>query len=244
VMKFILILLLIPSLVFGGGSRSYDGVNDYVDVGAPTIFDNISPFTYVVWIFPLSIGENNQGHIIWKRQTSPLRGIHSSTLGANPYLSFGVDHSITDLLVQTSNDTITLNAWNHIVVSWDGSINASGVDIYINGTEATYQTTQNAVGSREDDAPENLIIGNRVVGDVTVDGLLSNFRLYNVALNAGDAQTAMNCMNQPVRGLIGQWSFLESGTNPTLIDTSGQGNNGTNNGTTESISGPPVSWCG
>lgn len=76
-------------------------------------------------------------------------------------------------------------------------------------------------------------------------GWMANVRVWSVALDATEIAQAYRCMNQPVRGLHQSLLLFENGTSPTFQDISGNGNNGTNQSTTQDDDfGPPnIRWC-
>ncbi len=73
------------------------------------------------------------------------------------------------------------------------------------------------------------------------DGVLADFRLYNRELGQADVdEIYAGNLNSLRNGLVVQLPMMDPGANPTMQDWSGNGHNGTNNGTDESPDGPPV----
>ena len=49
-----------------GNALSFDGINDHVNAGSSSAFDNMPRFTAAAWIYPYTEGENGKGNIISK----------------------------------------------------------------------------------------------------------------------------------------------------------------------------------
>src|SRR3989344_5522242 len=141
-----------------GQALSFDGVDDVVDAGSATNLDNLSAITFSAWILSRSEGEGGTGHIVSKYGTGGTGSGWRLKFGSGTTnaLQFNVQYATTDLERYASNNTLQLNVWQHVVVTWDGSASASAARIYVNGAETTYQTTGNPVDARVDDNTNNL----------------------------------------------------------------------------------------
>ena len=211
-----------------GKAYSFDALSTHIFAGSGTTLDNLGAsggMTAEAWIYPKSRGENNNAFILTKNAGNSqatggwlflINGISGNQAG----LEFVVDGS-TDLVRDTAATTITLNQWNHVVVSWNGVMTtASTARIFINGKEATYTGTTNGA-SRPDDGASSLYIGNASSLDRTFDGYIDQVKVFNY--NRTPAQIAYD-YNQGKP--IAHWKMDEcQGT--TLNDSSGNGNTGT-----------------
>ena len=171
--------------VIGGNSRlpgytlEYEGTDDRVDIGTPAALDNQYPLTVIVWMKEDS-SSTNQGILFGRRTASFVDGVwHLREFGTEA-LQFVAGTSMDDLDVQTDNSSYALGKWNHVAVTWDGTDQASGVHIYVNGKEATYQKQQNATGPIASDSSENLVIAGRGDGASThaFHGMIAEVRFY------------------------------------------------------------------
>lgn len=174
-------------------SLAFDGADDVVNAGSGTSLDNLpaAGMGLSAWIYPTSMGEGSAGVIMAKNVgATPSSGWLLQFAGTNA-LTLTVDGS-TDLVRTTSNNAVTLNAWNHVVVAWDGVITtASSVNIYVNGIGVTYATTTNGA-SRVSDASSTFFIGNDSTGARTFAGQIDDARAYNYALTATQAKLLYN----------------------------------------------------
>jgi hypothetical protein len=118
-------------------ARSFNGTSDRLDVANPSnfAFDGSTAFSVSVWLYPTSTGFMVA---IGKRDLSV------SSLGWF-FGQSGVSGDFTfDLTAQASSggeaqvfgptNTLTQNAWNHAVGTYDGSKSTDGMLMYVNGT--------------------------------------------------------------------------------------------------------------
>ena len=241
-----------------GQALNFDGSDDLVNMSSPASLDDVKPITVSAWIKPNSTGEGGIGTIVSKMDTGADDGRWMFYMQSTNAIEFFKDDGTPNYVRRSSNSTITIGAWQHVVATWDGSTN---MKIYINGTETTYQTSTNGSGARSD-AVRNFGIGNINNGSQTFDGLIDDVRVYNRVLssdeikrlykigatfkiglkNIGRRATATSTVNvspkgQLTSGLVGLWSFDGPDmANVTAFDRSGNSNNGTlTNGPTRAI---------
>ncbi|MCJ7816608.1 MAG: LamG domain-containing protein, partial [Candidatus Aenigmarchaeota archaeon] len=146
--------------------------------------------TVSTWIYPHTLGGTSLGRIIFRRSTT------SSTTGATFHLTatnairFDFTGS-TVLIRQTSNNVYSFNTWNHVVLTWDGSVTAANIHIYVNGTEVTYVTTTNGAGLYST-ASQATFIGARGDESRVFDGSIDEVRVYNRTLSADEILAIYN----------------------------------------------------
>ncbi len=174
------------ALDFEGTAGSNDDrvrVTNHADIDA----DNFTGLTAAAWIYPRTGGESGDGRIIDKADggsaTHDGWRFTITDVGINNRVRFIAEHATTDLDRITS-ETVSLNQWNHVAVTWDKSTTATNVHIYINGVEATYITATNGVGSFTD--TRDLYIGNDAGTFRGFDGLIDDARLYDRVLSAAE----------------------------------------------------------
>jgi four helix bundle protein len=225
-----------------GKAMNFDRQNDMVSVASTSRVDNLQAMTISAWVFPRDdTGELTVGRIAFKRGISSDSGWTFGFFSSNLGLGFTADFDgASDLQRTTAQDLMQLNKWQHVVLTWDGSTNASNVHIYVNGVEAGYLTTTNGAGNRVDDSVGKLIIGNNLPTTTTWNGLIDEFRLYNrvlsapeiQALFAGPQRTPINSSQNDIlrNGLVGMWSFNGVDMTSTVAyDSSGNSRHGTLN---------------
>lgn len=150
-------------------------------------FSNISslnftttPLSIVAWIYPLSYGGGSQGRIVDKFKTTlPQTGYAlwiDNSIGVNS-LRFGTGWSVSTTIA-TMNNSITLNTWQHVAVTYAGT----SCTFYVNGASigSSGNITNPSSGST------SLVIGNNASGTNNFDGKIDSVKIYNTALTPSD----------------------------------------------------------
>lgn len=183
-------------------ARDFTGGTDRVNFGSPSELDNLAAISVTAIIKADAI--NNLSSGLFPRFISKETGWAFSVSNTNNSLinnrlSFTVPYSTTALAVEGVTDQIDTTNTLVISATWDGSTNASGVKLYVNGVEsASYGLQQNAAGTRTDDAASDLIIGNRSGGDRGFDGRISEAAIWNVVLTNAEI-TQLGQRMKPMR---------------------------------------------
>lgn len=217
-------------------ARDFNGTTDIISAGSPALLDDVYPKTLCAWIFADTLGENSLGRIFNKATgNGPLLAWHF-TMIATASVTFSCAYATTNLQRTTSDSTVSLSAWHHMAVSWDGSATATNAHIYIDGSELSYKTTIDGVGARDSDATANFLIGNSAGVDRTFDGRIAEACFYNVILTPVEIQMVMRGLYPRANSILGYWP-LYGATSPEQ-DWSGNNNHGTLTGTAR-IDHPP-----
>jgi hypothetical protein len=89
-------------------------------------------------------------------------------------------------------DTIILNSWQHIALTWSRTTNRTR--LYHNGVEVRYSVQETGSGSMLDDTAYPYIIGARgALGEATFfNGLIDEVRLYGYALTEEEIRDIYN----------------------------------------------------
>jgi hypothetical protein len=194
-----------PAIGILGQALDFDAVDDLVSVNASASLNDLfsaNGGTLSAWVNPRSMGESDFSSIIGKDDAGPSNegwklSFGDSGGGTNRVI-FTQDYSTTGLQRRSVDNALNLNEWQYLVVTWDGTNNASNVHIYRNGIEVLYSSTINGVGTFGSDALEPLSIGNFRAGTLTFDGLIDDVRIYNYALTPAQIRTVYN-QNSAVR---------------------------------------------
>ena len=101
-------------------------------------------------------------------------------------LAFAKDHVTTGLDVASAVSVVQIAppAWQHVVATWDGSINVSGVHLYVDGGETLYGATQAGVGAPNSDAAWDLSFGAKTDGTNALHSSMDEIRISNIARSA------------------------------------------------------------
>ena len=162
-----------------GGSIVFDGTNDYVEIQNQIQFDQTDPFTLSSWVN----SPNVSNELIINNENILYTG-YRLNINVNANIEIGLRSSISDDIAIETLNSINANTWYHIVGTYDGTRNVSGMKIYINGVEedtntisntltsSTLSNQQTLLGIRRPSSPPNPLRGN-----------IANVQIYNRALS-------------------------------------------------------------
>lgn len=170
-----------------GKALDFNGATSALDCGAGSTIGDIwsGGGTMSVWIYPRSDGEGSLARIVDK--TAGWFAILEQESNGFCNFSFVAQWSGDDLSARTDTRGIALNAWNHVVVTYDSDTFSNRETVYINGsavsmTASVIPTMGNSYAS---DTANSLFLGNNSAGSRAFDGLIENFQLFNTTLSAG-----------------------------------------------------------
>ncbi len=215
-----------------GQALSFDGVNDYVDVGDPAsgVLDvQTGDMTISGWIYMRTTDEQ---YLAAKSDCGDPNEylLYGGTGGNKP--GFRVINSAGTSFRADSVNALNTNSWYHLV----GVKQGSNIYLYINGA---WDNTL-AISGTFSGNTLSLMIGRRTTAtcEQFLDGLIDDVRVYNRALSADEIKrlyrigatlkinTSIN-NDSLANGLVGYWSMNApdvAGT--TAYDRSGNAKNG------------------
>lgn len=178
-----------------GGADDFDGIDDIINNASPTSLDNLGPLTYSAWIYPNTGGEGGFGRIIDKTG-SVGNQFYVFDGGPVSALKFNVDYSGIKLSVVSAANSITMNTWQLVTVTWDDSATATNVHLYVNGTEvSSYDTRINGTLNQPDDNTGNFLVGNNVGTTRTFDGQIDEVNVSGSVRSSTWISTQYNNQN-------------------------------------------------
>lgn len=182
---------------YGTGSMGAVGEFDgkrYVDVGNVGNFGFYDSFTLSAWINPAA----GSGTII-SHANDEAEGKGFGLVLKNGRLSASlVQRWLDDGVRLESEETVPLNRWSHVSLTYDGSRLASGLRLYLDGRPLKVKIDLDYM-NQPFDAKQPLRIGGGFGPENRFRGQMAEVRVYRRALSAEEA--AVLAVPEPVNGL-------------------------------------------
>lgn len=174
-----------PAMGKVGQSLLFDGSNDYVQVTQNASINSLNTLTMSAWVYKKGNGGGTAGRI--SEKANAFRAFTDSSDG----LQFEATRWTTDGGWATAASAITMNGWNHVVITYDYSSTANDPVFYVNGSVVSGSETATPAGTASAET-SNLVIGDNG-GQIRVfDGFIDEFRVYNRALSAAEVAQLYN----------------------------------------------------
>jgi len=177
VFKYLLIFMLLCTSCHAG--VDFDGTDDVVSLPASSVvFNSGNPFSFSCWVYWGRSGSSSLEYLYAGSQD--WSGVIQINHDWN-FIFFSCDGD-TEINTESNDDAVPLNTWSHIVVTWDGSVTATNVKFYVNGSLIAHQSNQNGVNLSSDTGVKYL--GNRNDGARPFDGIINEVALWSAVLSA------------------------------------------------------------
>lgn len=164
---------------------SFDGSNDYIDLGDVFDFDYTDSWTVSAWINANSLTPHSFSIITKQRRPSPYDGWGLKLLGQK--LRFTYIYSVSPsnrLSVMSTNNVVTQTGrWYHVSLVYSNKV----VTMYIDGIEVPNTVGFDTLSSNVDNVISANIGGRDNDGgraDEDFNGIIDDVRIYNRALSA------------------------------------------------------------
>jgi len=205
----------------------FDGVNDFVNCGNdPSLDITGTAITLEAWIYPTSFQPNIwQGNVINKGDISQTG--YMLRVGGTGQINFNFGSFGSWNELNTGINVVSLNTWQHIAATYDGSTSR----IFVNGVEVATTNYNTSIAS----ATQPMYLGeDPEYNGRFFPGSIDEVRVWNVTKTAIELMNGMSneiCATDP--SLVAYYRFndgVAGGNNlgqTTLTDDSGNGNNGT-----------------
>jgi len=172
-----------------GSAYEFDGSDDYMTIAQdPTL--NVDHVTLAAWI---NLDSYKDDQRIITKETGDSWPYSSYSLLISDtdeqYLQFRIGIG-SDRYMVTSPDVVSLNTWQHVAATYDGS----ALRLYINGEEVASESVSGVIA----DTDNPLYIGNSQFFDRVLDGKLDDVKVYNRALSATEVSGLYNVDPQDI----------------------------------------------
>ena len=219
----------------------FNGSNNYIDCGNDSSLNLTSEITLSVWV--KTTDQDSINNIIKKDDGGSNRSWNLSWRGSSGggsrlvFWNWSTDGTYNYLYTTgTPASNFADGNWHHVVATYDGTANANGAKIYLDGVLISQGAVSRA-GTGLDITTTNVNIGN----DLTA--YISNAAIFNTALPATGTESIESLYNygtppeiSSYSGLQGWWKLDASatfdGSNWSIPDSSSNSNTGTSSGMT------------
>ncbi len=166
-----------------GSSLTFNGTGHVVSIPSSTSLNLSTAMTLEAWVYPTSAQTGWRAIIQRERDAYLLHAGYSG--GALRPTAGGTFGTALDYFASTT--ALTVNAWSHLALTWDGTI----MRLYVNGAQvATRSRTGTLQGTSA--GAGTVRIGNNVPYGERFIGQIDEVRIYNRALSAAEVTTDMN----------------------------------------------------
>ncbi len=208
-----------------GNAVTFDGTDDYINLGNPAAVQSLRDFSVSVWINVDSARGVSTDYIMSQYNGgSVTAGDFLLYVNSSDQINFNIDGSSGTGDVTTS--AITEDAWHHVTVSVDAD---KRVDIYIDGVLNVSDTSIGTTAPYLNGA-DSLHIGDMTTTTNPFQGEIDEVRFYRRTLSSDEVSKlyALTAVTKVDTSLRGYWSFDGADiVSTTTYDRSGAGNNGT-----------------
>ena len=174
-------------------AMSFNGSSQYADYGNLVAynFERTDTFSGAAWVYCTNISNLASSIFAKSAMPNPNRGWVFNLFNRQSLTSVSlalslVNADVTNIIEVTSPaNSITQNRWYHVAFSYDGSSNAAGVKLYINGVLQTLTVNTNNL-SQTMQSTISFTIGARdpaAIGQY-FPGQIDDARLYSRVLTA------------------------------------------------------------
>lgn len=198
--RFYLGLGLEDNVTFSNNySIDFDGVDEYIDLGIVDDFnfENDDTFSVSAWV---KVSNTATTRCIVSRvgnEDSRLAGWFLSVNTAER-IQFGLGRDFSggnSRILRTTDTAISTGSWVHVCMTYDGSVDKSGVNIYINGTaETTWNQDIDNLSSMQSTTTTtiNSLIGARDNASQYFDGQIDELSVWDKELSSAEVTELYN----------------------------------------------------
>ncbi|MFH1585549.1 MAG: LamG-like jellyroll fold domain-containing protein [archaeon] len=117
---------------------SFDGSDDYISIPHDSNLNLGNTLTLEAWVYPTSLSDRYT--IYSTRRNNPAGSFQLEIGPGNSHTNIVAVAGYNTWVVESENNTVTLNEWNHLVYTRNGT-GTGNHKVYVNGQEKTLQTT-------------------------------------------------------------------------------------------------------
>ncbi|MBC8193855.1 MAG: PKD domain-containing protein [Candidatus Marinimicrobia bacterium] len=213
--------------VFNGeSSLHFEGPDNAVIVDYSPLLNMTEAMSIEAWIYPTGWGnlDAGLGRILDKGFIRFFLNKAGNSQFADSSIGLILKHQDGTLSkVTTGPNSIQLNEWQHVAMTYDGA--SSEIHIYINGIDRTVIHTP-PTGPLINHDTWDLILGNNLTRSFVFDGRLDEIRIWDIAVTYTNLTAGMSSyLNGDEAGLMAYFKMNEA-NGDTLYDVTGNSHRG------------------
>lgn len=169
---------------------SFDGVNDYVDLGDVLDNDGTQAQSVSFWV---KLNSTSNQLLVGKQNNAvPYNGWNVTFLSGTIYYAFY--NNLPGTGIQTRNtQVLTTGVWYHVVATYDGSQSASGIKVYIDGSLGTQNIQKDTLGSNSSSASGiKATISSRNGSTIPTNGTIDEVGIWDRVLTSDEVTELYN----------------------------------------------------
>ena len=168
-----------------GKAFKTDG-NGYIEMGDIVNFDRLDTFSFGSWIKPA--GEGGGAPLGKMDESQNNRGFMIDSSARKLQVMLAHEWPLNSIMIETG-PVLQADQWQHVFVTYDGSSQASGVKVYIDGRPQEVKVVADCLTSSIQNR-QPLLIGRRYLGGngSPFKGLLDDVRLFSRTLSASEVE--------------------------------------------------------
>jgi len=197
-----------------------------VDLGTTDFaFENNEAFSFCAWA-KIDAGVTGSKVLFGRRSgVGNFRG-YDLLVQTDGTLRFALQSTGSNRIRITTKDAIPYSRYLRIWGTYDGSMTAAGTKVYVNGVEMNLTVNNDNLSTTIVDAGISASIGSRNAASVRWEGLHTNVLVYDREVSATEIASDYSEGTQPVGNLYAEYLYA-GGSGTSLLDTSGNGRDGT-----------------
>jgi mono/diheme cytochrome c family protein len=164
-----------------GPAAVFDGKR-YIEVGPIANFGFYDAFTLAAWIYPAA----GTGAIVTRAQDQPEGQGFGLYLKNNRLQATLVQRWLDDGARVESEASVPLHRWSHVILTYDGSRQAAGVHLYLNGQPVRTNVQLDDL-NQSFAARDPLRIGAGLGPENRFRGLIQDVRVFRTAISTDEA---------------------------------------------------------
>ena len=158
----------------------------YIDMGDIVNFDRLDTFSFGSWIQPA--GEGGGAALGKMDESQNNRGFMLDSSARKLQVMLAHEWPLNSIMIETG-PVLQADQWQHVFVTYDGSSQAAGIKVYVDGNPQEVRVVADCLTSSLQNS-QSLLIGRRYLGGngSPFKGLLDDVRLFSRALSAPEVE--------------------------------------------------------